>query len=40
MSSFDGVGLIILETNGKLVFLTPEQAKRLCPNMLAVEDAD
>jgi len=39
MSSFDSVGLIILETNGKLVFLTPEQAKRLRPEMLAVEAA-
>src|SRR5215203_4192870 len=36
MESFDKVGLIILETNGKLVFLTPGQAKRLRPNMLAV----
>jgi uncharacterized membrane protein YcaP (DUF421 family) len=40
MSSFDSVGLIILETNGKLVFLTPGQAKRLRPNMLTVEDAN
>jgi uncharacterized membrane protein YcaP (DUF421 family) len=40
MESFDQVGLIILETNGKLVFLTPEQAKRLRPEMLAAEDAD
>jgi uncharacterized membrane protein YcaP (DUF421 family) len=38
-SSFDEIGLIILETDGKLVFLTPAQAKRLRPNMLAVEDA-
>jgi uncharacterized membrane protein YcaP (DUF421 family) len=35
MTSFDGVGLIILETNGKLVFLNREQAKRLRPEMLA-----
>jgi uncharacterized membrane protein YcaP (DUF421 family) len=34
MTSFDGVGLILLETNGKLVFLTREQAKRLRPEML------
>jgi uncharacterized membrane protein YcaP (DUF421 family) len=40
MSSFKEVGLIILETNGKLVFLTPAQAKRLRPGMLAVEDAN
>jgi uncharacterized membrane protein YcaP (DUF421 family) len=39
MSSFDQVGLIVLETNGKLVFLTPDQAKRLRPDMLAVEAA-
>jgi uncharacterized membrane protein YcaP (DUF421 family) len=39
ISSFDEVGLIILETNGKLVFLTPAQARRLRPEMLAVEDA-
>jgi uncharacterized membrane protein YcaP (DUF421 family) len=39
LSSFDEVGLIILETNGKLVFLTPAQARRLRPEMLAVEDA-
>jgi len=39
MESFDKVGLIILETNGKLVFLTPGQAKRLRPDMLAVEAA-
>jgi uncharacterized membrane protein YcaP (DUF421 family) len=38
MSSFDQAGLIILETNGKLVFLTRDQAKRLRPDMLAVED--
>ena len=35
MTSFDGVGLILLETNGKLVFLNREQAKRLRPEMLA-----
>jgi uncharacterized membrane protein YcaP (DUF421 family) len=35
MTSFDGVGLIILETTGKLVFLNREQAKRLRPEMLA-----
>jgi uncharacterized membrane protein YcaP (DUF421 family) len=35
MTSFDGVGLIILETNGKLVFLNREQAKRLRPEMIA-----
>jgi uncharacterized membrane protein YcaP (DUF421 family) len=35
MTSFDGVGLIVLETNGKLVFLNREQAKRLRPEMLA-----
>jgi uncharacterized membrane protein YcaP (DUF421 family) len=35
MTSFDGVGLIILETNGKLVFLNRDQAKRLRPEMLA-----
>src|SRR4051794_5045066 len=40
MSSFDKVGLIILETNGKLVFLTRDQAKRLRPEMLAVEAAN
>jgi uncharacterized membrane protein YcaP (DUF421 family) len=40
LSSFDKVGLIILETNGKLVFLTPQQAKRLRPEMLAAEDPD
>jgi len=39
MESFDKVGLIILETNGKLVFLTTGQAKRLRPDMLAVEAA-
>jgi uncharacterized membrane protein YcaP (DUF421 family) len=35
MTSFDSVGLILLETNGKLVFLNREQAKRLRPEMLA-----
>jgi uncharacterized membrane protein YcaP (DUF421 family) len=39
MSSFESVGLIVLETNGKLVFLNREQAKRLRPDMLAVEAA-
>src|SRR5829696_7782386 len=39
MESIDKIGLIILETNGKLVFLTPGQAKRLRPDMLAVEAA-
>ncbi len=39
MSSFDQVGLIVLETTGKLVFLTPAQAERLRPDMLAVEAA-
>jgi len=39
MSDFKDVGLIILETNGKLVFLTPDQAKRLRPDMLRVEAA-
>jgi uncharacterized membrane protein YcaP (DUF421 family) len=39
MSSFDSVGLIILETSGRLVFLTREQAKRLRPEMLTVEAA-
>jgi uncharacterized membrane protein YcaP (DUF421 family) len=39
MSSFDQAGLIILETNGKLVFLTPKQAERLRPDLLAVEAA-
>jgi uncharacterized membrane protein YcaP (DUF421 family) len=34
MTSFDKVGLILLETNGKLVFLNREQAKRLRPEML------
>ncbi|MFL5907240.1 MAG: DUF421 domain-containing protein [Solirubrobacterales bacterium] len=35
MTSFDRVGLIILETNGKLVYLNREQAKRLRPELLA-----
>jgi uncharacterized membrane protein YcaP (DUF421 family) len=35
MTSFSDVGLIILETNGKLVFLTKAQAKRLRPELLA-----
>ena len=35
MTSFDNVGLIILETNGKLVFLNRDQAKRLRPELLA-----
>ena len=35
MTSFQDVGLIILETSGKLVFLNREQAKRLRPEMLA-----
>jgi uncharacterized membrane protein YcaP (DUF421 family) len=35
MTSFDQVGLIILETNGKLVFLNRDQAKRLRPELLA-----
>jgi len=35
MTSFDQVGLIILETNGKLVFLNRDQAKRLRPDLLA-----
>ena len=39
LSSFESVGLIILETDGKLVFLNKQQAKRLRPDMLAVEDA-
>jgi uncharacterized membrane protein YcaP (DUF421 family) len=37
MTSFKDVGLIILETSGKLVFLNREQAKRLRPEMLAAE---
>ena len=40
MSDLKDVGLIILETNGKLVFLTPDQAKRLRPDMLRVEAAN
>lgn len=39
MTSFDAVGLIVLETNGKLVFLNREQAKRLKPELLAAEQA-
>jgi uncharacterized membrane protein YcaP (DUF421 family) len=35
MTSFEKVGLIILETNGKLVFLNRDQAKRLRPELLA-----
>lgn len=35
MTDLSQVGLIVLETNGKLVYLTPEQAKRLKPEMLA-----
>lgn len=35
MTDFNQVGLIVLETNGKLVYLTPEQAKRLKPEELA-----
>ncbi|MGA6947052.1 MAG: YetF domain-containing protein [Solirubrobacterales bacterium] len=35
MTSFDSVGLIIIETNGKFVFLNREQAKRLRPELLA-----
>jgi uncharacterized membrane protein YcaP (DUF421 family) len=35
MTSFENVGLIILETNGKLVFLNRDQAKRLRPDLLA-----
>jgi uncharacterized membrane protein YcaP (DUF421 family) len=35
MTSFDQVGLIILETSGKLVYLNKEQAKRLRPELLA-----
>jgi uncharacterized membrane protein YcaP (DUF421 family) len=34
MTSFDSVGLIVLETNGKLVFLNREQAKRLKPELV------
>jgi uncharacterized membrane protein YcaP (DUF421 family) len=39
MTSFKDVGLIVLETSGKLVFLNREQAKRLRPEMLATESA-
>jgi uncharacterized membrane protein YcaP (DUF421 family) len=35
MTTFDSVGLIIIETNGKFVFLNREQAKRLRPELLA-----
>jgi uncharacterized membrane protein YcaP (DUF421 family) len=35
MTSFDNVGLIIIETNGKFVFLNKEQARRLRPELLA-----
>lgn len=35
MTSFDRVGLIILETNGKLVYLNREQARRLRPELLS-----
>jgi uncharacterized membrane protein YcaP (DUF421 family) len=35
MTDFSEVGLIVLETDGKLVYLTPAQAKRLKPEMLA-----
>jgi uncharacterized membrane protein YcaP (DUF421 family) len=35
MTSFEDVGLIVLETNGKLVFLNRDQAKRLRPELLA-----
>lgn len=35
MTSFDRVGLIIIETNGKFVFLNREQARRLRPELLA-----
>jgi uncharacterized membrane protein YcaP (DUF421 family) len=35
MTDFSQVGLIILETNGKLVFLNREQARRLRPELLA-----
>jgi uncharacterized membrane protein YcaP (DUF421 family) len=37
MTGFADVGLIILETSGKLVFLNREQARRLRPDMLAAE---
>jgi uncharacterized membrane protein YcaP (DUF421 family) len=39
MTDFSQVGLIVLETNGKLAYLTPAQAKRLRPGMLAAEEA-
>jgi uncharacterized membrane protein YcaP (DUF421 family) len=35
MTDFSQVGLIVLETSGKLVYLTPQQARRLKPEMLA-----
>jgi uncharacterized membrane protein YcaP (DUF421 family) len=35
MTDFSEVGLIVLETDGKLVYLTPKQAERLKPEMLA-----
>jgi uncharacterized membrane protein YcaP (DUF421 family) len=34
MTDFEQVGLIVLETSGKLVYLTRDQAKRLKPEML------
>jgi uncharacterized membrane protein YcaP (DUF421 family) len=39
MTSFKDVGLIVLETSGKLVFLNREQARRLRPEMLGAEQA-
>jgi uncharacterized membrane protein YcaP (DUF421 family) len=35
MTDFKDVGLIVLETNGKLVFLNRDQARRLRPELLA-----
>jgi uncharacterized membrane protein YcaP (DUF421 family) len=35
MTDFGEVGLIVLETNGNLVYLTKAQAKRLKPELLA-----
>jgi uncharacterized membrane protein YcaP (DUF421 family) len=35
MTDFSDVGLIMLETNGRLIFMTRSQAKRLRPEMLA-----
>src|SRR5262249_12457512 len=35
MTDFSEVGLIVLETNGKLVYLTRTQAKKLRPELLA-----